>query len=252
MWAEVQKKVGWRKGKKDAAPSDRVTYHGIAKCSREWEKLPAKWVEENFEEKGFGWFLQELRSNGGKALVVPAGRAAAGGALGGVPDGGSGELGSPPPLTIAVVPGVVHQGDQPYCASYGLASALRHCGFQAHAEHLESRAAEVLACKTNQAAKAVLVVDSKGGWSETKRLGNFDPLTDRSPHPTIVQLNASDGDNTHVVGVAGDWIFDSNKPAALPLSRESLDACCLGDAVFKNASYAVRLVAGTKLKRKRA
>ena len=73
-----------------------------------------------------------------------------------------------------------------------------------------------------------------------------------SPHPTVVQLSASDGDNTHVVGIAGDWIFDSNRHHALPLSKESLDACCIGRATFSHASYAVRLVPGKKmLKRKR-
>ena len=261
MWAEV--KGDGRKGKTPPPTSkaafyanerNLVTYHGIGKCARESEKLSAAWVKENFADKGFGWFLEELKSNGGKALVVPKGRAAGNGALGGdvSEDGGRGEPGgTPPPPTMAVVPSVTNQGDHPYCASYGLSSALRHCGYTEHAQHLEDRAEEVLSCKTSQAARAVLFVDGKGGWSETRRLGDFDPLSDRSPHPTIVQLNDSDNDNTHVVGIAGEWIFDSNKHEALPLTRESFNACCLGDAPFKNVAYAVRFVPGKKLKRKR-
>ena len=154
--------------------------------------------------------------------------------------------------TDAVAPSVTHQGQANYCASYGLASALRFCGYVDHADHLECKAEEVLAATTNQAAKAVDVLVAFGGWAETKELTNFDPLAERSPHPTIVQVCASDGDNTHIVALAGDWIFDSNLHSALPLSKESLDACCLGLAAFSHASYSVRLVPGKKLKRKRA
>ena len=58
--------------------------------------------------------------------------------------------------------------------------------------------------------------------------------------------------NEHVVAIAGDWIFDSNKTHALPLNAESLDACCLSSDTFKRTSYAVRFIPGKKLlKRKR-
>ena len=93
-----------------------------------------------------------------------------------------------------------------------------------------------------------------GGWEATQHLPNYDPINDRSDLPTIVQLCDSDEDNTHVVGVCGDWIFDSNRGHALPLEAASLDACCVGAATFLRVSYAVRLVPGRKLlkKRKRA
>ena len=106
---------------------------------------------------------------------------------------------------------------------------------------------------TSQAKAAVAVLEKAGGWSEPAILNcaTFDPLSDRSPLPTIVQL--SDGlDNTHVVGIAGDYIYNSNWHQRRLLSPEALDACCDGTAgCFKHASYAARLNPGTKL-RKRA
>jgi hypothetical protein len=45
----------------------------------------------------------------------------------------------------------------------------------------------------------------------------------------LVVLWAKDGARTHCVGVLENWIFESNAPRALPLSRESLDACCAGE-----------------------
>ena len=151
------------------------------------------------------------------------------------------------------MPSVTHQGSANYCASYGPASALRFCGFAEHADHLEAQAEELLAATTNQAAKAVDMMVAFGGFAgdKTKQLTNFDPLADRSPHPTIVQLSDSNRDNRHAVAIAGEWIFDSNKHHALPLSKESLDACCLGRATFSHVSYAVRLVPSKKLLKRR-
>jgi hypothetical protein len=87
------------------------------------------------------------------------------------------------------------------------------------------------------------------GWKETARIKNFDPLSNRSQDVTIVQLCATDGDNTHIIAIAGDWLFDSNRHSAMPLSRENLDRCCLGAEKFLRSSYAVRLVPGKKLRR---
>ena len=81
------------------------------------------------------------------------------------------------------------------------------------------------------------IVDHLGGWAATQHLLNFDPLADRSPYPTIVQLCDSDDDNSHVIAITGDWLFDSNRPHTIPLvDRSSLDACCIGHATFKRVS----------------
>jgi hypothetical protein len=42
-------------------------------------------------------------------------------------------------------------------------------------------------------------------------------------------LHASDGRIDHAVTIYGGWIFDSNFPKALPLTRKSLDMCCSTD-----------------------
>ena len=99
---------------------------------------------------------------------------------------------------------------------------------------------------------AVAVLEKAGGWSEPAILNcaTFDPLVDRSPLPTILQL--SDGlDNTHVVGIAGDYVYNSNWRERRLLSPEALDACCDGTpGSFKHASYAARLNPGTKLRKR--
>ena len=59
-------------------------------------------------------------------------------------------------------------------------------------------------------------------------------------------------DNSHVVAIVGRdvgrRIFDSNQHKPLPLSRDSLDACCLGPTTF-HVSYAMRFVPSKKLLR---
>jgi hypothetical protein len=220
----------------------RFSYEGRVKDAPHSERLHPNWVTKNFRSHKDWWeaLHGELL---GTWCPAPMGSAS----VHGVCESGIG--GSA--LTGVSVPVVTHQGNANYCASYGPASALRHAGFAEHADHLEQQAEHVLAALTNQAAEAGEVVKKLGGFV-AQRMPNYDPLTDRSPHPTILQLCASDGDNTHVVGIAGDWIFDSNRHNALPLCKESLDACCLGDASFLRSSYAIRLVPGKKLlKRKR-
>jgi hypothetical protein len=229
------------------------TFHGISRTSRSWERLSTEWVNANFHD--YPDFLADLRSNNGQPRVVPEGRAAF--VLipkDGVADqhGGIGELACWQPLTSVPVPNVTPQGETPYCTSFGPASAFRWCGFSAHAEALESQARDIPKCPTSKTARAVDILRAHGGWEKTLQLHDFNPLTDRSPHPTVVQLCDSDEDNTHTVGIAGNWIFDSNRCKALWLSQASLDACCPGRATFKRVSYAVRFIPGRKLKRARA
>jgi hypothetical protein len=42
-------------------------------------------------------------------------------------------------------------------------------------------------------------------------------------------LEGSDGKDDHCVTVYGSWLFDSNFDYALPLTKEALDLCCLGE-----------------------
>jgi hypothetical protein len=47
-----------------------------------------------------------------------------------------------------------------------------------------------------------------------------------------------------VVGVAAcdGWLFDPNKPRAVSLGADGLDACCLGGATFVKAYAGFQLV----------
>ena len=53
----------------------------------------------------------------------------------------------------------------------------------------------------------------------------YDPLLEISPYPKLIQLKAFIGGVHNCVTVFGRWIFDSNFPFALPLSKEILDYC---------------------------
>lgn len=227
-------------------------YHGKPKGSH-WEKLENDWVEANFGlTAGYSTFLESLR--GGKALVVPVGRAATRSSTADPSPGSQNDTGASCPTGVLLPGGVIYQGVSQHCASYGLASALAACGFVAEAESLVSQADKILACTTNQAKKAVDTLVACGGWARPQVLdcSIFDPLVHRSPLPTIVQLCASDADNTHVVGIAGDYLYDSNFTERRLLTREALDASCIGEATFARASYAARLTPGKKLCKKRA
>jgi len=198
------------------------SYKGRIHESRDVIQLTKGWMRDNFSNLEAWW--KDLHANPGKWTIVPAGG-------------------------VQKTPSVTFQGDKPYCVSYGLASALRYCGYDDHADKLEKSAEEVLNVPRNQVGKAVAFVTNLGGWLETKRIPNFDPLNDVSPHPTILQLHGSDHDNTHVVGIAGEWIFDSNQRTAMPLCKESLDKCCLGRATFLHSAQAVRFFPTKQLKR---
>ncbi len=42
-------------------------------------------------------------------------------------------------------------------------------------------------------------------------------------------LRGSDRKDDHCVTIYGSWLFDSNFNYALPLSKETLDLCCLAE-----------------------
>ena len=232
-------------------------FWGLPRRGSKYEKLDSDWVTENFSSKGFGSFIDQLKAVPGERKHVPNGSSARTVDLVEVSDsrvgcsvasGSDGSLG----------PSVHFQGDKPFCVSYGSASALRFVGFHQLADHLIDRADEIVDrahevfSSDHQIAKVVQLVIKSGGWVDTPEITRFGPLRDRSPHVTIAQLFASDGDNTHVVAIAGDWLFDSNRDFALPLTADSLDMACVGKVTFSHVSYAVRLIPGKKLLKRMA
>jgi hypothetical protein len=59
-------------------------------------------------------------------------------------------------------------------------------------------------------------------------------------------MKDSTGSCQHAVTIFREWIYDSNEPFALPLSKESLDCCTwsIKDGVVKEASTFVSFVKG--------
>ena len=53
-----------------------------------------------------------------------------------------------------------------------------------------------------------------------------DPLICISPFTTLIQLKDLLSGIHHYVKVVGKWIFDSNFPFVLTLTRENIDYCC--------------------------
>ena len=104
--------------------------------------------------------------------------------------------------------------------------------------------------------------DSIKGWDVQPEGDAFDPLTDDSQYPIVIQLVArapgsSVRHTTHCVTKVGNWIFDANETHALPArdaaeTRLSLDRCCGHGCSFDGIVRALRLVPGKqRLKRLR-
>ena len=96
------------------------------------------------------------------------------------------------------------------------------------------------------------IVESKafrGYQAQNFKRGKLDLLADRSPYPTTIQLLGTDGGVGHAITIVGDWIFDATLERALPLTRESLDACCSSDhgrVAFRSVKRAVRMQPSAK------
>lgn len=135
-----------------------------------------------------------------------------------------------------------------------MSSAFRAAGFDDHANMLMDNADDILKmAKNNQAAELSQCIDRMGGFAQ-KVLKNWDPLTDISPHPTLMVLRDDAGNQIHAVGLLNKWIFDANKPEAMPLTRENLDKACQlhseeSTVKFMRPAESYRFTPGKKLKK---
>ena len=94
------------------------------------------------------------------------------------------------------------------------------------------------------------------GWEVKPESAAFDPLTDDSKFPVIIQLLArahgsSSCFTSHCVTKVGTWIFDANETHALPArdaaeTLKSLDRCCGYTCDFDGVVRALRLAPGKK------
>jgi hypothetical protein len=74
---------------------------------------------------------------------------------------------------------------------------------------------------------AMEIVDEKVKWLQPKRMKKtFQWEKDINKYMFVVGvMTDSTGSYQHAVTIFWNWIYDSNEPFALPLSKESLDCC---------------------------
>jgi hypothetical protein len=142
------------------------------------------------------------------------------------------------------------QGDHDTCTYSSLASAFHHTGIPELV-----KVAILLQNKSNRhcggtkslhIAKEIVTNNVK--WLQPKRLPkNFDWEKDINDNMFVVGV-IQDSTNCceHAVTIFRNWIYNSNEPYALPLSKESLDSCTweIRDGVIHEASLFVRFCDG--------
>jgi hypothetical protein len=142
------------------------------------------------------------------------------------------------------------QGTIDRCVYSSLASAFVHTGIPDLV-----RVAYLLQDKSNRLCggidclqKARIIVEENIRWLEAKKLRNsFDWERDIHDYMFIVGvLQDSTNSCQHAITIFRNWIYDSNEPYALPLSKESLDCCTweIKDGVIHDASLFVRFSDG--------
>ena len=142
------------------------------------------------------------------------------------------------------------QGQIDRCVFSSLASAFDHTAIP----HLV-RVASILQEKSNRLSgggkclnMAMHIVAENVKWLQPKRLPKtFNWENDINDYMFVVGV-IQDSTNScqHAVTIFRNWIYDSNEPFALPLSKESLDCCTwdIKDGVIHDASLFVRFSDG--------
>ena len=218
-------------------------------------------VEPNFGVEDGGVFLAHCQANQGVMCTIPAGkvttrsctnaaRVTAGLALDCI------GVTQPQLYVDGSVPVVKYQqGNDSSCVFSSAASAMYAFGDGLAAKTLADRAKESIKQVNRVHFLQQTVRKELGGWDVPKVLNGdtataFDCLANRSPYPTCILIHGSDGSTDHCNTTLGDWIFDSNKPHALPLCQASLDQCVdfnAGGVTSMGCVKVVKLVPSKKL-----
>jgi hypothetical protein len=148
-----------------------------------------------------------------------------------------------PPVTFM-------QGTMDRCVFSSLASAFHNTNIPdlvMVANILQDKSNRLLGgTKCLHAAKCIVEENAK--WLQPKRLPKmFDWENDINNYMFVVGV-IQDSTNScqHAITIYRNWIYDSNEPYALPLSKESLDCCTweIKDGVIHQASLFVRFCDG--------
>jgi hypothetical protein len=135
-----------------------------------------------------------------------------------------------PALKCKTAPQVKYrQGDNDACVFCSLASA-----FYCTKIPTLVTAANVLVMKSNifgggvqSLLKAKQIVEENARWLQPKKLtNNFNWEEDITRNMFVVGVLKDSGNSQqHAVTIFRNWIFDSNEPFALPLTKKNLDIC---------------------------
>ena len=124
------------------------------------------------------------------------------------------------------------QGKMKTCVYDSLASCLNYHGCDELAQFVHERAIRYSYSVDNIRALRSTIETYLGKKCYVKKITGSIDLLNLSPelgmYPIIVVLQGHDGNCEHAISILGNWIFDSNLPEALPLTRNSLDWCVMG------------------------
>jgi hypothetical protein len=143
------------------------------------------------------------------------------------------------------------QGENDSCVFSSLASAFHQTTGIPHsllAANGVLHKSHCLSDGTNCLRAAMEIVDDKVKWLQPKRMKKaFQWETDTNKCMFVVGVMMdSTGSCQHEVTIFCNWIYDSNKPFALQLSKESLDCCTwtVKDGAVQEASLFVSFIKG--------
>ena len=240
---------------------DGVWRGKIARSSHE-ETLDDEWVRKNFAGTLGAAFIRQCEDQHSKFHHVPAGNAETRSMRRAALAGEAAPTHAAAKPRPEAMPVKYHQGKEDLCVSYSVASAFAAGGFHDAAgtpiDETFATCAKELTAKSKKKDTVQekidtvqMVVDCVNqrvpGWtSETLPLP-FDPQTNVSPYPTLLRLFDTNGSDAHAASTLGREIFNSNQTWSEPLTKEGLDAVCLGDGKFKSVVHAVRFIPGKKM-----
>jgi hypothetical protein len=151
--------------------------------------------------------------------------------------GAPGDHDNPPPKHLVTKIKGLPQGNNPYCFTYSLASALLYCGFplagkllpgQAiiFSEHCFDRAVEQLVGLMVNIAPTIArptIFGKRTRRGFVRSLSWNDVFSKLTPYPTLIIPVLPDGSSPHAICVVDDLIFDSITTNALKLCEDSLN-----------------------------
>jgi len=179
--------------------------------------LTTEFVERNFTA-GFMEQAKIMRSQGKKMfLKVPPGSAKQHHSISSISD-------KAPDMKF-----VQAEGERA-CMLYSFASVLHHIGAREVASHVRQLTSRI----SDQHDTFDKFIDFMRGMKRSIQfkkldLNQWNILNNADNDVVVVLLRGSDLSEDHCVTLFGKWIFDSNLPKALSLSKENLDICCSSD-----------------------